>query len=864
MALGAGTCLGPYEIIARLGAGGMGEVYRARDTRLERTVALKVLPDDLAADGPSRTRFEREAKAISALNHPHICGLYDIGRHENTDYLVLELLEGDTLAARLQRGALPFSQVLKIGAEIGEALGAAHRQGIVHRDLKPANIMLTPAGVKLLDFGLAKPAPIHVDGAVTVAHTANLTRPGTIVGTLQYMAPEQLEGKEADARTDIFGLGAILYEMATGRRAFEAPSHASLVARILDTDPPPMSTLIPVVPPAFEQLVQRCLAKDATERWQSAHDLALQLRWLHTQVSGAAGAPAASTRRPRTGRWLPWSIAAMFGVAAVMGALWPRTPAMEAPPMQLDVGIPDAARLAFQDGPVISPDGRWLAYTALVESRRQLFYTDLLSQQTIELTGTDGAYLPFWSPDSRTIGFFADPSLKLVSIDTRQPRTLAPAPSGRGATWGRGFILFAPTADGVIERVPDTGGKSEPLQMPPPPQTGGYMYPHLLADGRTFLVWERGQSELYAVSLDDPSRRKTLETGNVSVMQHQAGHLVYRRGTTLGARRFDVRPLDFSGPFVPLAQNAQMVFSVSSTGTIVYRSEPPRLRQLTWFSRDGLRIDTAGEPGEILGLGMAASGRRAAIWRNTSGNVDLWNVDLASGITSRLTIDAAQDTDAAWSPDERTLAFTSLRGGRAAVYLKHLADGKEELLARLADEPLFVDTWTPDGKFVVARSYGRAVYLIPVTGDRMPRLLVATPYIEDELKISPDGRWVVFNSDESGRWEVYVAAFPDFTLKRQISASGGVQPHWRADGRELFFLDLNGAMMSVRVTPGPTLATDTPAILFTTNIEPNANVGQYAVTPDGKRFLALDRGEHRTQTFTFLLNALRPGKITSP
>jgi eukaryotic-like serine/threonine-protein kinase len=864
MALPSGSRVGPYEIVDLLGAGGMGEVYRARDTRLDRLVALKILSDALAGDVSARTRFEREAKAISALNHPHICALHDIGRADNTDFLVLELLGGETLAGRLTRGALPLAQVLRIGSEIADALGAAHRQGIVHRDLKPANIMLTPAGVKLLDFGLAKPHPIQMSAGVTVAHTSGATAQGTIVGTLQYMAPEQLQGLETDARTDIFALGAMLYEMATGRLAFEAQSQASLIARILDTDPPPMSTLVPLAPPAFEQLVQRCLSKEPAERWQSAHDLALQLRWMQAQVSGTSSAPAPGTRRARTRVWVPWSVAAVLGVIAVVAVLWPRTDAIDPPPMRLEVHLPAAARLDAPDGPVVSPDGRWLAYTATtVESGRQLFYTDLLSQQTVALPGTDGAYLPFWSPDSRGIGFFAGASLKQVSLDVRQPRTVAPAPVGRGGTWGPGFILFAPTIAGVIHRVPDTGGRPEPLQMPPPPEGGGYVMPHLLPDGRSFVVWERGRSELHAVSLDDPGRLKTVETGDMLVAQHQAGHLVYRRGTTLGARPFDVRRLEFSGPFVPLAENALMFFSISTSGTIVYRSEAPRPRQLTWFDRNGARIGTVGEPGDIVGLGMAASGRRAAVWRNANGNVDLWHVDLASGITSRLTSDPGQDTDAAWSPDERTLAFSAQRGGRFAVYLKHLVDGKEELLAQHPNESLVVDTWTPDGKFVVARTVGRQVFLIPLTGDRTPRLLVDTPYIEDELKVSSDGRWVAFNSDESGRWEVYVAAFPDFTFKRQVSAAGGVQPHWGADGRELFFLSLSGSMMSVRVTPGPELMMDPPSVLFTTNIEPNANLNQYAVTPDGKRFLTLDRGEHRAHTFTFLLNALRPGMKTS-
>jgi eukaryotic-like serine/threonine-protein kinase len=861
MTVRSGSRLGPYEIVDLLGAGGMGEVYRARDTRLDRPVAVKVLSDVLSANPSSRARFEREAKAISALNHPHICALHDVGRTESTDFLVLELLEGETLATRLARGALPLAQALGIGSEIADALGAAHWQGIIHRDLKPANVMLTATGVKLLDFGLAKPQPIQMSAAATV--TRGPTAEGTIVGTLQYMAPEQLQGLETDARTDIFSLGAILYEMVTGRQAFEASSHASLIARILDTDPPPVSSLLPLTPPPFDQLVRRCLAKDRADRWQSAHDVALQLRWMESQVSASLTVPAATARKPRTLPWLPWSMAGVATAAAIATAVLPRAPAFDAPPMRLDIRLPETARLEELDGPQISPDGRLLAYAAMVEGRRLLFCMNLVSRQTLALPGTDDASFPFWSPDSRALGFFAAESLKQVSVDGGQPRTLAPAKFDGGGTWGPGFILFAPSWNGVIHRIPDTGGKPEPLGMPPP-DSGGYLAPQLLSDGRTFIAWERGRGELRAASLDDPGRIKTLETGVRWAIPHQAGYLVYRRGKTVGARPLDARQLEFSGPFVPLAENAT-AFSVSRSGTIVYRSDPPETRQLTWFRRDGARAGVVGEAAEIDGLGVAPGGRRAAIWRRTGGNVDLWNVDLKSGITARLTNDPALDADAVWSPDGRMLAFSSMRSGRGvAVYLKHLVDGKEELLAEHADNALLVDTWTPDGKFVVARTFGRAIYLVPINGDRKPRLLADTPYVEDQLSVSPDGRWVAFNSDESGRWEVYVAAFPQFTAKRLVSAAGGVQPRWRGDGRELFFLSPSGSMMSVTVTLGPELVTDPPTVLFTSNIDPTPATNQYDVTSDGKRFLALDPVEHRGHTFTFLLNFLQSGRSIGP
>jgi eukaryotic-like serine/threonine-protein kinase len=580
----------------------------------------------------------------------------------------------------------------------------------------------------------------------------------------------------------------------------------------------------------------------------------------------ANGRPSSAvTGRPRWRRvpahaprwWLVAAVLALCAAAVAMIVLLDRQRAtLESPPLRFDDALPATIRLDFLDGPQISPDGRLLVYTAEEGGHRRLFRTDLISQETTALDGTEGAMLPFWSPDSRSVGFFAGGELKEIPVTGGPARSWVStgAAFGGGATWGPGIILFAPTQNGLIYRIASPGGQPVPLALPQP---GAYLFPQLLPDGRTFLVWERSRRVLYAASLDRPGALETIET-NVTWggVRYEAGHLLFRRRTTLVARPFDPRRLAVSGPPRPLAANASM-FSVSRTGTVVYRSEPPRLRQLTWFDRTGNRIGTVGDAGAIWGLSLAPSGRRAAIWRERGGNADIWTIDLASGVTERLTTDAAWDSDAAWSPNERTLAFTSDRSGNSAVYLKHLVDGKEELIA---DEPvLVVDTWTPDGKFVVARSMGRGIYLVPVTGDRTPQLLVETPYIEDELRISPEGQWVAFNSDESGRWEVYVAAFPDFTSKRQISAAGGVQPHWRGDGKELFFLGLDGSMMSAQGVLGADSTAAAPSVLFPTNIEPFPFIPQYAVTADGQQFLGLDAAERGPESFTFLLNFLQPG-----
>jgi Tol biopolymer transport system component/DNA-binding winged helix-turn-helix (wHTH) protein len=537
------------------------------------------------------------------------------------------------------------------------------------------------------------------------------------------------------------------------------------------------------------------------------------------------------------GRRSPWRAARVHGAwrraasvlllcaaSAAVAALLARQPApLVGPPVRFDVPVSPTMRFERIDGPEISPDGRALVYAAVESGNRRLFRIDLASQETIGLSGTEGATLPFWSPDSQSIGFFANGELKGISAAGGRARTWTSteAAATGGGTWGPGTILFAPSQLGLVHRIISPGGQSEPLALPP----GAYLTPHLLPDGRSFLVWERTRQTLYAASFGRPDTLRTIGSGTMWGARYKAGHLVFRQGTTLMARPFDARRQAFSGPPRQLAENA-IWHSVSHTGTIVYRSARPRPRRLTWFDRNGNRIGTVGDAGAIQGMALAPSGRRAAIWLDTGGNTDIWSVDLASGITSRLTSDAAQETDAAWSPDERTLAFSSTRDGRSAVHVKHLADGKEELIA---DHPLLVvDTWTPDGEFIVARTLGRAVYLVPVTGDRTPRLLVETPYIEDELRISPDGRWVAFNSDESGRWEVYVAAFPDFTSKRQVSAAGGVQPHWRGDGRELFFLGPDGSMMSAGVVAGAELVTAVPSVMFSTNLDATPSLPQLA------------------------------------
>jgi len=866
MPLQAGTRLGPYEIQSQIGAGGMGEVYRARDTRLDRIVAVKVLAPDLAGNGEFRTRFAHEAKAISALNHPHICGLFDIGREQDTEYLVLEFLEGETLEARIKRGPLPLPQVLRYGIEIADALEAAHRKGVVHRDLKPGNVMLTAGGVKLLDFGLAKYTTRAAGQALSMLATApgTGTAQGTIIGTLQYMAPEQVQGAPADARTDIFALGMLLYEMATGRRAFEASTQASLIAKILESEPPAVSTLVPLASPALDHVIQNCLAKEPSDRWQAAHDVKLELQWVQTGRSRIEGTPVVpSLLRLKWGLWAV-SVAAVALAATVLISGLRRRPALPAPlPMRYDLILPSEMQLDEYDRGAMAPDGQQFVFSAAVQGVHQLVRRDMATAALQVIADTKDAWRPFWSPDSRSIGFLVAPAgeLRRVLVTGGSARVLGDL-SGMvyedHGTWSRGTILFGPR-HGRILRVAEMGGRPTALDIVP--RTAGQKdlsFPEFLPDGQHFLVSVANEPAVYVGSVEGPGLRKLLDDASAAI--YAAGHLIYSRGAGLFARPFDAERQEVSGAEVQVATQAES-FSVSEGGVIAYRPENVPRSRLTWFDRSGRRTATLGDAGPYEQVVLSPHARHATVVRlDAHRRGDLWDWDLRSGIFTRLTTDPEHDTDPSWSPDERTLAFTSERGGSDAMFLKDSVSGKEEPLV-LFGEPVTVDQWTPDGRYVIFRTFGKAVYSVPLGRDRTPRMLVDTPYVEDEVHVSPDGRWVAFNADESGQWEVYVAAFPGFTSKRQISRGGGVQPQWRGDGEELFYLAPDGSIMSVSVNRGSEFMPKPPVRLFTSNIAANSGTPQYGVTADGQRFLALERVSG-TPSFTFLLNHLSASSNT--
>jgi eukaryotic-like serine/threonine-protein kinase len=888
-----GRQLGPYEIVALLGSGGMGDVYRARDSKLGRDVAIKVLPTHFASDPERCGRFTREARLLATLSHPHIGAIYGLQETDGVAALVLELVEGPTLAERLAAGRLPPTQALTIARQIAEALDAAHQRGIVHRDLKPANIVLQGAAgatesdvrVRVLDFGLAKavamdlPADAKNDAPVSLGRTAE----GRILGTAAYMSPEQARGLTVDKRTDIWAFGCVLFEMLSGKRAFEGNTDADTVARILDEEPDWAS--IPTDTPATTQmLLDRCLRKEARRRLRDIGDAVLdieeslasnagsanalsvsprgltwQLRWIETQTSPAQTtsrtAPFAAARRSA---WLPWAIVGGFVVSlASTLPLWSRPAVMQPPRLRFDWNLPTHMwQLQQNDTGVISPDGQRFVFGATVDGRQKLVVRDMATTELVVLNGTELAFGPFWSPDSRSIGFFApDGHVKTIALTGGSPRTIAPAKYEDlvdiSGTWRPGVILFGPHEEQMY-RVPETGGVATPVEIPAAGDTRKiFTRPKLLPDGRHFLLTAPGETGIYVASLDEPNTRKLMEDG--ASPRYANGYLFYSRGTTLFARQFDAERLQFSGGEIHITDGAEDV-SVSDNGTIVYRPTGPVLSTLTWLDRNGHRTATLGEAGPYDQVVLSPRGRRATLVRLDTR--DLWDVNLATGIFSRFTTDPAFDTDPSWAPDERALAFTSFRTGRATVFVKDLDTGKEEQLVKL-DEEAAVDQWTPDGRFIVFRTFGKAVYAVPLSGDRKPQMLIDTPFVEDEVHVSPDGRWVSFNSDESGRWEVYVAAFPTFTSKRQVSSGGGVQPQWRADGRELFYIGLDGSMMRLRVTVGTQFTASAPEALFTSRIAPTSGVPRYAVSADGQRFLALE-GSDAGSGFTFLINWLNP------
>jgi Tol biopolymer transport system component len=872
MPLQSGSRLGPYELTAPLGAGGMGEVWRGRDTRLDRSVAVKILPPAFAEDEERRQRFEREAKAISSLNHPHICTLFDVGHDSGTHFLVMELLEGESLADRLQKGPLPLDQVIKFGAQVADALDAAHRQGIVHRDLKPGNVTLTRTGAKLLDFGLARTgaAGDGLSGSTEMpTEMKPLTTAGTVLGTFQYMAPEQLEGQEADARTDIFALGALLYEMATARRAFDGRSKTSLIAAILSSQPPPISSVQPVMPPALDHVVRKCLEKDPDDRWQSARDVASELRWI-AEAGSQAGVPATLPARRRRGRErLAWALAGAFAAASVAGVVWTvqqRRMVAEANRLfRAELVAPPELRFAgvVQGALALSPDGQRLAFVSAGESQGHLAVRDLGSGETKALAGTDGATFPFWSPDGRWIAFFADGRLRKVEATGGPVQTICEAHAGRGGSWGPdGTIVFAPDITGPLAKVPAGGGAPAATTKTPAPDVT-HRNPWFLPDGRHFLFTTRESSNapfgsIAVGSVDGAEPRVLLERG--SNPQYADGFLFTVVDGNLVAQPFDAGKQVLDGQAAPIADGVEFYnprdlgqYSVSGAGLLVYRRTRLRPTRLVWLDRAGKQLAAVGEPSYYGALQLGADGRTLVAVRSDAAgvNADVWVLDLQRGQLTRSTFASApSDLSAALSPDGARLAVSaSSVGGWAGstVWIQPVSGSgsRQSLLEKVS---FSVTSWSPDGAFLVGDTQeagtGFDLAYVAVADPSKVVHITSSRFDEREAALSPDGRWVAYQSDETGRDEVFVTDFPAAARKWQLSRTGGRFPTWRNDGRELYFADPSGVSAVSVAERGGTLEPGAPERLpfspedfgFGSTGE-SGRFGLAVRSPDGKRFL---------------------------
>jgi eukaryotic-like serine/threonine-protein kinase len=868
----------------------MGEVYRARDTRLDRIVAIKVLPTHLADRSELRERFDREAKTVASLNHPHICTLHDIGHQDGIDYLVMEYLEGETLAQRLQKGALPLEQVLQYAIEISDALDKAHRKGVTHRDLKPGNIMLTKSGTKLLDFGLAK---LKQEAALDNVPLSDLptakdplTAEGAIVGTLQYMAPEQLEGKEADARTDIFSFGAVVYEMATGKRAFEGKTQASVIGAILKDDPPPISSLQPMTPLALDRVVRKCLAKEPEKRWQAASDVCDELKWISEGGSQVGITPIAAVKGTHAfGRreLILGSGASLIGAVITGIAVWnlKRTPPQLV--SRLVVDLPLGQRLAgLENGPVValSPDGTQLVYVATQAGIQQLYLRAMDSREARPMPGTEGAFNPFFSPDGQWVGFFAGGKLEKVSVSGGAAITLDSYGSlPLGASWSsQGIIAFSAKADESLQQVPDAGGTQQPLTRLEKREIG-HRWPDFLPGGKALLftagattnMWTNAEVGVFSLAT---SERRSLIREGTQPRYAPSGHLVYAQGGSLMAVAFDPQRLMSTGAAVPVVEgvlqsavSGAAQYSISATGSLVYVSggvQSARSR-LVWVSRNGVEQPLAAPAQAYLGPRLSPDGRRIAI-AIEGQETQIWQYDLFRDTLTRFTFEGNSNLVPVWTPDGKRIAFISNKEGPQNLFWQ-LADGGGGLERLTTSDYTDVPhSWSPDGKLLafveVSPITGWDIWVLrmgdsstgsgqapsaesgqapsPDSGQgRKTQPFLRTPFNESVPRFSPDGRWLAYISDESGRFEIYVQPYPGPGGKWQISTEGGTEPAWNPNGRELFYRS-GDKMMAVDIATQPGFAAGKPRMLFEGPYEPapitNPN---YDVSPDGQRFLML-------------------------
>jgi serine/threonine protein kinase len=864
--LSSGTRLGPYEVLGLIGEGGMGQVYRAADTRLDRAVAIKVMPATLAGDPVRRERFEREARSISRLEHPNICPLYDVGELPVETggglFLVMQFLEGETLAQRLSRGPLSIKETLEIGSQIAEALAAAHRAGIVHRDLKPGNVMLTRAGARLLDFGLARTVSAGSGGdanATIAPDRTALTTQGTLLGTLHYMAPEQLEGRDVDTRADVFAFGAVLYEMVTGLKAFEAETPARVLSAILRDEPARVSTIVPVTPTGLDELIHTCLAKDPNERWQGMGDVARQLRWLQSALSSAKSGSVGRSVVPPPPRalrsWWKPAAAAIIGIAigaAGMGL----TPRPIAAPLGVHALLLPPENNYLTGGLALSPDSRTLAFvTTDANGERQIWIRALDSERAQPIEGTSGASDPFWSPSGSEVAFFANNQLKRIAVAGGPATVICDAGAGAGGSWSAsGTIVFQPHQQGALMRVPATGGRPEPAStLRADAEETHHLYPAFLPDGRHFVFYIAGkQRGLWAGEIGSTERSflfdpdPALPAGAAATpgLYSPSGHLLYVRDRVLMARPFDAASRSLQGEAIKIADAVdytppgQAAFAISGS-VLAYR---PRqhlaLGSLMWMDRTGEGLaEIAASPAAFRQVSLSPDGRTAAVERrDAQGLSSVWTIDLESGATVRVPGDYWSGSPV-WSPDGSALAYSVATDSPPnLVVRRERGTGAEQRVTR-SFEIQYPGAFTRDARTLLFRAFsndtGWDLFTAPVDGGT-PQRLLQTPADENEMSLSPDGRFLAYTSNESGRTEVYVSRFPEMSNRLAVSAGGGQRPIWRGDGRELFFVASGSRLMAAPISVNGATATVAPAV---TLLEVPLYGGLYAPSIDGRRFL---------------------------
>ncbi len=860
MTLSASTRVGPYEILSALGAGGMGEVYRARDTKLHRDVAIKVLPELFTKDAERLARFEREAHVLATLNHPNIAAIYGLEDSDGLRALVLELVEGPTLADRIAQGPIAIHEALPIAKQMAEALEAAHERGIIHRDLKPANIKVRPDGtVKILDFGLAK--AMEPAGATSAGPsqsptmtTPAMTHAGVILGTAAYMSPEQARGLEADRTTDIWAFGCVLYEMLVGRPAFAGGSVAEVLSEVLKSEPD-WKPLPEEISASVRRLLRRCLKKDRRERLQDIGDARLEL--LEPDEAVVAGRPPAA-HHPLVPWILSGALAVALGAAIVTRPAVP--PRAEGVETRLEIATPptlDANALA------LSPDGRKLVFSATTERGTQLWLRSLEDFRAVPLPGTDDGRVPFWAPDSQTLGFFADGKIKRLNPDG-SIRNLVNVPFGWGAVWGTdGTILYAPTAFSTLLRVAASGSAATRVTTLEP-SVFGHTWPHLLPDERHVAFAAGGSPNVAGIYIGDVETGKSSRLLDVSVTQgprFMAGHLLFTTGGKLVAQPFDMGRLVTTGEAFLVAEGAAGAPTVSQVGALAFRTgSAVNQRQFVWFDRSGGRVAAVGEadPGNPANPTLSPDGKQVA--QNRMG--DIWTLDLARGLLNRLTTHDAIENFPVWSPDGRRMVFGSSRDGVLNLFVRTLASGVEEplLVSGQIKDP---EDWSRDGRFLLYRSVdpgtGNDLWVLPMDPRGEPFPFARTSFDERAGEFSPNGRYVAYQSDESGRFEVYLQPFPGPGQKTVVSANGGTQVRWRGDGKELFYVAADGRLMAVPVKtrPGESLDVGNPSPLFLTHIGgglQSINSRQYVVSPDGQRFLMNTMVETAASPIAVILN----------